>query len=212
MKTAYKDLRSKLREKTPPHGVGNSSSVESSSSSQHMSRSQYYDDCDSGVGGSHHHSAPNSPVFTKKQSDSTKPIKPIRHDSYQHQSLATASHKPTKQMLQTSSSMINHHHHHQQQQRQANFTNYNNNNNNNNHISHKSPSSPMSPPSPPTVSPPSSNSSSEMNLLQELQQHALFKTPVVNRSVSLMTNNRCIIFFFSYSHTWFRLFFCFHFA
>lgn len=197
MKSAYKDLRSKLREKTPPHG-GNSS-VESSSSSQHMSRSQYYDDCDSGVGiggSSHlHHSAPNSPVFTKKPSD-LQQKKPNRHDSYQSSSptsSAMASHKPTKQMmhLQTSSSMMNSYRDHQQQpqqlqQRQTNFTNYqqhNINNNNNNHIRHKSPlSSPA--PSPPTVSPPSSNSSSEMNLLQELQQHALFKTPVVNRSVS----------------------------
>lgn len=64
-------------------------------------------------------------------------------------------HKPNT-MLQTSNSLMNN----------SNFTN-------NNHIN-KSP----------TVSQPSSNSSSEMNILQELQQHALFKMPAVDRSVS----------------------------
>lgn len=34
----------------------------------------------------------------------------------------------------------------------------------------------------------SSNSSSEMNLLHELQQHALFKSPAVDRSVSYHMN------------------------
>lgn len=37
----------------------------------------------------------------------------------------------------------------------------------------------------PTISSQSSNSSSEMNLFQELEQHALFKTPTVDRSVSI---------------------------
>lgn len=39
-------------------------------------------------------------------------------------------------------------------------------------------------PSPSTSQASSSNSSSEMNILQELQQHALFKSPAVNRNVS----------------------------
>lgn len=68
------------------------------------------------------------------------------------------NHRKPNTMLQTSNSLMNN----------SNFTN-------NNHIN-KSP----------TVSQPSSNSSSisEMNLLQELQQHALFKMPAVDRSVS----------------------------
>lgn len=37
----------------------------------------------------------------------------------------------------------------------------------------------------PPMSPPHSNSSSEMNILQELQQHVLFKSPAVDRSVSI---------------------------
>lgn len=65
------------------------------------------------------------------------------------------NHRKPNTMLQSNSLMNN-----------SNFTN-------NNHIN-KSP----------TVSQPSSNSSSEMNILQELQQHALFKMPAVDRSVS----------------------------
>lgn len=38
----------------------------------------------------------------------------------------------------------------------------------------------------PTVSPASSLCSSEMNLSQELQNHPLFKTPIVDRSVSII--------------------------
>lgn len=152
VKTAYKDLRSKLRDKTPPHQFGGDGSG-------HMSRSQFagYDDNDSfGMSGGHHRSAPNSPVFTKKQNQNDQ--------SYNHQHhnyRSTTNHQNTKphSMLQTSSSLMNN----------SNYTNHNNNN----HIS-KSP----------TASQPGSNSSSEMNLLQELQQHALFKTPAVDRSVS----------------------------
>lgn len=38
----------------------------------------------------------------------------------------------------------------------------------------------------PTISPASSLCSSEMNLSQELQNHPLFKTPIVDRSVSIL--------------------------
>lgn len=157
VKTAYKDLRSKLRDKTPPHQFGGDSSG-------HMSRSRFagYDDKDGfGMGGGHHRSAPNSPVFTKKQN---KNDQSYNHQHHNHRS--TTNHQNTKphSMLQTSSSLMNN----------SNYTNHNNNN----HIS-KSP----------TASQPGSNSSSEMNLLQELQQHALFKTPVVDRSVSYFCHN-----------------------
>lgn len=47
----------------------------------------------------------------------------------------------------------------------------------------------------PTVSPASSLCSSEMNLSQELQNHPLFKTPIVDRSVS--SNKNILDNFFS---------------
>ncbi|XP_037046693.1 DENN domain-containing protein 1B isoform X2 [Bradysia coprophila] len=121
VKSAYKDFKSKLRDRTPPN-----------SSHQYGNHSQSHD------GG--HHSAPNSPVFTKRP-----------QTEYSH----NQNHRKPNTMLQTSNSLMNN----------SNFTN-------NNHIN-KSP----------TVSQPSSNSSSEMNILQELQQHALFKMPAVDRSL-----------------------------
>ena len=124
VKTAYKGIKSKLRDRTPPN-----------SSHQYGTHSQSHD------GGHHSNSAPNSPVFTKR---------PQTEYSYNQ------NHRKPNTMLQTSNSLMNN----------SNFTN-------NNHIN-KSP----------TVSQPSSNSSSEMNILQELQQHALFKMPAVDRSVS----------------------------
>lgn len=113
VKTAYKDLRSKLRDKTPPRQYGGDGSG-------HMSRSQFagYDDNDS-FGGLHHRSAPNSPVFTKKHNQNDQ--------SYNHQhNRSTKNHQNTKphSMLQTSSSLMNN----------SNYANHNNNN----HIS-KSP-------------------------------------------------------------------------
>lgn len=176
MKTAYKDLKLKLSERTP--SKGGSSSMESSGAAS--STAAYI-----------HHSAPNSPVFTKK---------PQSHLVSISNSSAQQS-KPAK-TLQNSNSMISN----------SNLNNHFNNNlmndNNNSNVTgndavvatanngncilrpagqasnchSKSSKSPITVSSSPTSS---LSSTSEMNILQELQQHALFKLPTVNRSVSL---------------------------
>lgn len=73
----------------------------------------------------------------------------------------------------------------------SNSSSSSNNNNNNNGSNHHSNAIMFS--KSPTISSQSSNSSSEMNLFQELEQHALFKTPTVDRSVSVYR------FFFSFA-------------
>lgn len=144
-----------------------------------------------------HHSAPNSPVFTKKQTQNDMPNHHINY--HQNHFKRTRNQNAKHTSLQSSNSMTNN----------SNYTFYNNNNN---HIN-KSPTT--------TVSQPSSNSSSEMNLLQELEQHALFKTPVVNRSVSFYIYKKkkktfhsfqfrfCFFFFF---YCLFRIFDIFNFS
>lgn len=187
VKTAYKDLKLKLSERTPSKtSSSRSGSVASASSAS----------------GYQHHSAPNSPVFTKRP----------QSDLFSISNSSTHRSKPPK-MLQTSNSMINN----------SNLTNQFNNNitiNNNssssidavaamasastatatttasttrngnsiisksnhgNAISHSISKSPITVSSSPTSS---LSSTSEMNILQELQQHALFKMPTVDRSVS----------------------------
>lgn len=196
VKTAYKDLKLKLSERTPSKGSSSSRSGSVASASS---------------AGYQHHSAPNSPVFTKRpQSDLISISNSSTHRS-----------KPSK-MLQTSNSMINN----------SNLTNHFNNNitiNNNNSSSSITISNDaavamaptqtsmssiaqngnskstiagnaISRKSPITVSssPTSSlSSTSEMNILQELQQHALFKLPTVDRSVSLqkLTTNYTHFYF-----------------
>lgn len=125
VKTAYKDLKSKLRDKTPPQTARDVGHLASTTAG--------------------HHSAPNSPVFNKR---------PIT-DLFPHN-------QNPRTMLQTSNSLMN-----------------NSNYANNNHIGNASPA----------TSPTSSVSSSEMNLLQEIQQHALFKLPTVDRSVSFSNSD-----------------------
>lgn len=173
VKTAYKDLKLKLSERTPLKG-----STSRSGSAASVSSAGYQ-----------HHSAPNSPVFTKRPQSDLITIS----NSSTHRS------KPPKK-LQTSNSMINN----------SNLTNHFNNNviNNNNSgnsvinddaataltwtqngnkpISHSTSKSPITVSSSPTSS---LSSTSEMNILQELQQHALFKLPTVDRSVSLFESN-----------------------
>lgn len=136
MKTAYKDLRSKLSDRTPPKSTSRECSMAATTATR------FYQ----------HNSAPNSPVFTKRPQTE---LFSINH----------SNHRKPHTMLQTSNSMMNN----------SNFTNHINNNDSNNSNSHMINKSP---------SPTSSVSSSEMNILQELQQHALFKLPTVDRSVS----------------------------
>lgn len=176
VRTAYKDLKSKLSERNP--SKSGTSRPESTASASTNSQIRI-------------NSAPNSPVFNKRpQSDLISISKSSTHRS-----------KPAK-MLQTSNSMQNN----------SNFTNHFNNNltlningsasneaastaaataavasttaQNGNKpfgISHSISKSPITVSSSPTSS---LSSTSEMNLLQELQQHALFKLPTVDRSVS----------------------------
>ncbi|XP_062548072.1 uncharacterized protein LOC134213255 isoform X1 [Armigeres subalbatus] len=171
VKTAYKGLRSKFRETTPPK-----SKLDSSIHS-HMSQ---YD-----VG---HQSAPNSPVFNKRPQTIALPD----DSSYHH----------TNQMLTPSSTSLYNSPHIAMSN--SSHNNYNtitgcsgssvmNNNfragisNNNHQLLHgssynTSSSSDVRSPSL-SLSPTSSNSSSEMNLMQELQHLALFKSPAVNRNL-----------------------------
>lgn len=192
MKTAYKDLKSKISDRTPPKHSNRSSSMASTTATPSIG-------C--------HHSAPNSPVFSKRpQSDFISISNSSMHRS-----------KPQK-MLQTSNSMINN----------SNLTKHFNNNitinsnknsNQINKISCMSHDAIQTSPtatrttsstmptngkhinsqtiskSPITIgssSPTSSiSSTSEMNILQELQQHALFKISTVDQHVSLIGFKTC---------------------
>ncbi|XP_052899596.1 DENN domain-containing protein 1C-like isoform X2 [Anopheles moucheti] len=202
VKTAYKGLRSKFRETTPPK------TKLDSSSSMHLHHQ--YD-----VGG-HHQSAPNSPVFNKRPQTIALPDD-VYHTHNPHQMLT-----PSSTSLHNSPHILlgSHHHHLHQSLPQSNGGvgggssagnsssagyhsasaamtrsgssaagstshmnnnnhSYANSNNNNNHMTSSSASDIRSP----TLSPTSSNSSSEMNLWQEMQHHlTLFKSPAVNRN------------------------------
>ncbi|XP_055317596.1 DENN domain-containing protein 1A isoform X13 [Sitodiplosis mosellana] len=181
MKTAYKGLKSKLSDRTP--------SKESSSRSGSVASAPLASGC---------RSEPNSPVFTKRpQSDLISISNSSTHRS-----------KPPK-MLQTSNSMINNSN--LTNHFNNNITINNNSSssivaamasastasaaaattqngnsiiskpNHGNAISHSISKSPITVSSSPTSS---LSSTSEMNILQELQQHALFKMPTVDRSVN----------------------------
>lgn len=180
VKTAYKDLKSKINDRIPAKGSTLSDSTASASSAAYQ-----------------HHSAPNSPVFTKK---SLSDLISIGNNSNSHRC-------KSQKLLQTSNSMMN----------DSNLTNHFDNNININKNcsnirldidstssaaiastanaqcgnfdlkknsktnSQTNNMSPISISSSPTSS---LSSSSEMNILQELQQHALFKLPTVDRNVS----------------------------
>ncbi|XP_055317584.1 DENN domain-containing protein 1A isoform X3 [Sitodiplosis mosellana] len=189
MKTAYKGLKSKLSDRTP--------SKESSSRSGSVASAPLASGC---------RSEPNSPVFTKRpQSDLISISNSSTHRS-----------KPPK-MLQTSNSMINNSN--LTNHFNNNITINNNSSssivaamasastasaaaattqngnsiiskpNHGNAISHSISKSPITVSSSPTSS---LSSTSEMNILQELQQHALFKMPTVDRSLKPVnsTENR----------------------
>ncbi|XP_049278349.1 myosin-G heavy chain-like isoform X2 [Anopheles funestus] len=205
VKTAYKGLRSKFRETTPPK------TKLDSSSSLHLHHQ--YD-----VGG-HHQSAPNSPVFNKRPQTIALPDD-VYHTHNPHQMLT-----PSSTSLHNSPHILLGSHHHQHHLHQSlpqsnggvgggsagnsssagyhsasaamtrsgssaagstshmnnnNHSYANSSNNNNNHMTSSSASDIRSP----TLSPTSSNSSSEMNLWQEMQHHlTLFKSPAVNRNL-----------------------------
>ncbi|XP_052899597.1 DENN domain-containing protein 1B-like isoform X3 [Anopheles moucheti] len=212
VKTAYKGLRSKFRETTPPK------TKLDSSSSMHLHHQ--YD-----VGG-HHQSAPNSPVFNKRPQTIALPDD-VYHTHNPHQMLT-----PSSTSLHNSPHILlgSHHHHLHQSLPQSNGGvgggssagnsssagyhsasaamtrsgssaagstshmnnnnhSYANSNNNNNHMTSSSASDIRSP----TLSPTSSNSSSEMNLWQEMQHHlTLFKSPAVNRNQQQPVNEESL--------------------
>lgn len=138
VKTAYKDLKSKIRDKTA------TSSTSSSRYSDHVT----------GHTDSLPRSAPNSPIFSKRP-QTTGGSSDMYMNHYR---------KPS---LQSTTGLL------------TDTSNNNSTSNNNHHAILFSKS--------PTISLQSSNSSSEMNLFEELQQHALFKTPAVDRSVSFFS-------------------------
>ena len=195
VKTAYKGLRSKFRETTPPK-----SKLDSSGVGMHSHVSQY----DMG----HHQSAPNSPVFNKRPQTIALPDDASYPGQHMHN-----MHNHHAAMLTPSSTSLYNSPHYLVGNNAASHNNYNtitagcapnatalknqtnnhNNNNNNslqNHFNNStttaaSSTSDVRSPSL-SLSPTSSNSSSEMNLLQELQHLALFKSPAVNRNVSTL--------------------------
>lgn len=177
VKTAYKDLKSKLRDKTPPHAVGNGGTSSNTNLAGMATGSGLQQ---------HHHSAPNSPVFTKR------PLSELTSSPMHHYTSSSGSKQTTnssRTMLQTSNSLMNN----------SNYANNNNNNNNNHDHDHHHHHLHMDDEngSSPAISPTSSISSSEMNILQELQQHALFKLPTVDRSVSFFVIFFVVTVFFS---------------
>ncbi|XP_055539754.1 DENN domain-containing protein 1A isoform X1 [Wyeomyia smithii] len=166
VKTAYKGLRSKFRETTPPKSKLDSS--------LHSHVSQY------DIG---HQSAPNSPVFNKRPQTIALPddsyhghaqmLTPSSTSLYNspHIMMSNSSHNNYNTITGCSTGTMNN-----------NFSSSSSNNNHHGHHYNTSSSSDVRSPSL-SLSPTSSNSSSEMNLLQELQHLALFKSPAVNRNL-----------------------------
>ncbi|XP_055374160.1 DENN domain-containing protein 1B isoform X4 [Condylostylus longicornis] len=141
VKTAYKDLKSKFRDVTPPK------------SQFHIQTSLGYNY--SGTSG-YHRSAPNSPVISRRQ---TTPDYNVINN---HGGTLPIG---TNEILFLTTSASNSY------LENGYSTDHNIVNNNNLNLS-------------PTISPSSSLCSSDMNLTQELQNHPLFKSPVVDRSSS----------------------------
>ncbi|XP_021702843.1 DENN domain-containing protein 1B isoform X2 [Aedes aegypti] len=169
VKTAYKGLRSKFRETTPPK-----SKLDSSINS-HMSQ---YD-----VG---HQSAPNSPVFNKRPQTIALPDDSSYHHANQMLTPSSTSLYNSPHIAMSNSSHNNYNTITGCSSSSAMNNNFNSNNNHKLHSSsytyNTSSSSDVRSPSL-SLSPTSSNSSSEMNLMQELQHLALFKSPAVNRNL-----------------------------
>ncbi|XP_030371349.1 DENN domain-containing protein 1C isoform X2 [Scaptodrosophila lebanonensis] len=157
MKTAYKDLKSKFRENTPTHfhfGLG---------SPQHSDRP---DGASSGYArngkniGASHHSAPSSPVFSKRHTLAASNLETLNGGTGSSQAQRRG---PVPLAMSSSSSHIQPNGFAHGAHAPA-------------HFGHHLAASPA-------VSSASSVCSSEMNLSQELQNHPLFKTPAVDRSL-----------------------------
>ncbi|XP_065366629.1 uncharacterized protein LOC135959596 isoform X2 [Calliphora vicina] len=178
---AYKNFKSKLRDITPPHTTAHNTTHFRS----HLTSNSQHDRIDGVVYGKEipiksymgRHSAPSSPIFGKRVNGVAGPSSVGFQYASKEQITSASLHlrrAPTPLAMSSSSTHI-----------QSNgfaksaTGSYNLNNN---------------VASSPTVSPASSLCSSEMNLSQELQNHPLFKTPIVDRSLkpchSLEPNHR----------------------
>ncbi|XP_013105132.2 mucin-6 isoform X4 [Stomoxys calcitrans] len=189
-KHAYKDLKSKFRDITPPHPAAQHPHHNNNNFRSHLNSNTPHDRMDGVSVGSYvtggskdskslksylgRHSAPSSPVFSKRGGASSPApfqyaAKEQIYNASQHlrrgpTSLAmsnSSSHIQSNGYAKSSPIPFNHNH----------------------HLA-----------SSPTISPASSLCSSEMNLSQELQNHPLFKSPIVDRSLkpchSLEPNHR----------------------
>ncbi|XP_046809778.1 mucin-5AC isoform X3 [Lucilia cuprina] len=178
---AYKNLKSKLRDITPPHTTAHNTTH---FRSQLTSNSQH-DRIDGVVYGKDspiksymgRHSAPSSPIFGKRV-NGVAGTSSVGFQYASKEQITSASlhlrRAPTPLAMSSSSTHIQ-----SNGYAKSSTGSYNLNNN---------------VASSPTVSPASSLCSSEMNLSQELQNHPLFKTPIVDRSLkpchSLEPNHR----------------------
>lgn len=179
-KHVIKNLKSKIRDITPPQ---NNTHFRS-----HLTSNSQHDRIDGVVYGSSagskelpiksymgRHSAPSSPIFSKRvgglAGSSTVGFQYASKDQITSASLHLRR-APTPLAMSGSSSHIQ-----SNGYAKSSLGPYNHNN----HVD-----------SSPTVSPASSLCSSEMNLSQELQNHPLFKTPIVDRSVSIWMLNLCL--------------------
>ncbi|KAM7345509.1 uncharacterized protein ACRADG_011776 isoform 2-T2 [Cochliomyia hominivorax] len=175
-KHAYKNLKSKLRDITPPHmNAHNTTHFRS-----HLTSNSQHDRMDGVVPIKSYmgrHSAPSSPIFGKRV-NGVAGTSTVGFQYASKEQIASASlhlrRAPIPLAMSNSSTHIQ-----SNGFEKSTIGSYNLNNN-------------MA--SSPTVSPASSLCSSEMNLSQELQNHPLFKTPIVDRSLkpchSLESNHR----------------------
>lgn len=202
VKSAYKDLKSKLRDITPPNSSQTHFRSHLTSNSQHdrIDGNSIGGGSSSGsafgvgfgygktksIGG--HHSAPSSPIFSNKRSTAASVTGGNQATAACFQYALPEDLNGSSQFvrrappLAMSSSSA-----HIQSNGFAGVTH------GTAHLAAHLASSP-------TISPASSLCSSEMNLSQELQNHPLFKPPLVDRSVSSCLKN--ITFVYQY----FRLF------
>ncbi|XP_073848628.1 uncharacterized protein isoform X8 [Musca autumnalis] len=187
-RAAYKDLKSKLRDITPPNPSSSHLHHNNNNFRSHLNSNTPHDRLDGVSVGSGYvtstsgnskdsskslktylgrHSAPSSPVFCKRVGNSSAAgfqYAPKEQISAASQHLRRG---PTSLAMSNSSTHIQSNGY--AKSSPISF-------NHNHHLA-----------SSPTISPASSLCSSEMNLSQELQNHPLFKSPIVDRSPQHMT-------------------------
>ncbi|XP_075165070.1 DENN domain-containing protein 1A isoform X5 [Haematobia irritans] len=181
-KHAYKDLKSKLRDITPPHPGAQHPHHNNNNFRSHLNSNTPHDRMDGvsvgGYGGTTkdgkslksylgRHSAPSSPVFSKRIGSSSAAVFQYAPKEQINNASQHLRRGPTSLAMSNSSSHIQSNGY--AKSSPISF----------NHSHHLASS--------PTISPANSLSSSEMNLSQELQNHPLFKSPIVDRSPQHMT-------------------------